>query len=192
MKNTKIIIAFILAIALFFLLTPFCYLDKECFFIGESILKSGNVSDSLGLKPALYTRCPSSFEFLDTKNNGISCYFSFISNTNCVSSEEEGKKLLFYMINNSHIYLCEEDSIGRLLYSELRRVTSSNGESFINAVEVDNNEMLVNQSTKIILTNMTCCGKIIAARDCCLYIMILIVIALIINIISIISTKKCI
>lgn len=191
----RIIRVLILVVALFSTRVIFRHLDKDSSYIGCSIMEKNNEISSLGIKMALYTRCPSSIEFLDMrKGKGSGFYYSWIPNSRCIPQSEDEPRLLSYWVGDSCILLCENDSNGRICYRVLQRdkdsfyikdITSSDaGDMVIEGMTSRN-------SSPIIYTDVTKVENIIDARNCCRDIIILIILLLIIEISEAIIFYKC-
>ncbi len=181
----KIIRSLILVVSLFPAMVSLNYLDRECFFYGCSLFSGDNTLNQFGIKVSLYRRCPSSIEFLDIKNDTIGCYFSMISNPNCIPQPYKESILVYYIISEKRLFLCEKDSEGKICYKELKRNEES--KVYEEVVEEINIEGL---TPRIVFTDVMSINKIIDARDCCLDIVILIILLLTVEIVCIIFDIK--
>lgn len=176
--KVRIIRILIILIAILPSWTSFRYLDDECASFGRSILGREHTLNSMGVGVSLYTRCPSSIEFTDKKNNDICCYFSWLPNKKCIPQPPERNQLLFYIISETHLFLCEMDSSGEKHYKKIFRGRNSK----IQVEDVDRIN-IDRQNPKIVSFNLIDCGGKIDARDCCLHIVILLTLLLVIEII---------
>lgn len=190
--KARIIRTLILTIALLPTMSTFRYLDKECFYLGHSMLNKDNIIRPLGIKVLLHTSCPCAIELMDIRNNGNSCYFSWIPNLSCTPQPQEENRLLSYLAGDSNILLCEEDSKGAVCYKVLKR----GKDSFLHEEKVSNDEagkliteIMTSQNS---WTNVTNFDTTMGARDCCLHLIIILVLLLIIEISGIILTiRRC-
>ena len=162
----------ILGIALLFLLLElfygaFQYLDNECSFLGRSLLTDNNILASYGIKPDLYTRCHSSFSITDS--TGGSIYFSFIPNPYCLDPPVIDKAIAYYLISDSHLYICEQDNAGDPFFKELRRDIQ------LEEVDIDKDQIIIDKSSKLVKIDVSHCRDLIAARDSCLHSIIIII-----------------
>ena len=178
--KTKIIRTLIILIAILPSLASFRYLDHECVFLGRSILDKEHTLNSIGIGVSLYTGCPGSIEFTDKRNGDICCYFSWIPNIKCTPQPSKETRLLYYIICDTHLLLCENDSAGERHFKKLIRGSNS----MIQAEDIDGIN-LEGQNSKIVFADVADCEKKIDARDCCLHIVVLLVLLLVIEIVDI-------
>ena len=178
MKKTRIIRILILIITLLPTKVIFHYLDKECHFLGQSILDGCNVITPIGIKVSLNMGCPSTIEFIDVINDNISCYFSYIPNSNCIPPLQKENMLLSYCVGDSNILLCKEDTTGKICYTVLKRGT----DSFFYEEKAcsDDEEKIITSPNE--WTNVTDISKTIDARDCCVHLIIMLIVLLIFDI----------
>ncbi len=161
---------------------PFYYLDKECSFLGCSISTKEEHLSNLGIKVSLYTGCPSYIEFIDLKNNNVSCFYSTLPNTRCIPQPKINRFLLYYALNDNCILLCEKDASGNVFYKKIIRYTS-NGSAIVQNVSADDLKEIEYHNTKFVYTDTSKCEKIIESRNRCLLCIVLLVILLLVNII---------
>lgn len=167
-KGNLIIVLFIL---LFFLVEPFMYLDKECSFLGRSLLVDNKILASYGIKPSLYIRCNSFFQI--KYSNGV--YYSDIPHPECIGSPVVfDKTIVSYIISDSHIYICERDESGDLFFKELKRI-QENYVTQIEEIDIDKDQIIIDASSKLVKIDVSYCGKLIAARDFCFYSIIIVI-----------------
>lgn len=181
MKTTIIRIVLLLLMA-FIISGPFYYLDKECSFFGCSLLTKEKHLSELGIKVFLYTRCPNFIEFIDLKNNNVSCYYSMISNTRCIPYPKNAEGfLIFYALNDGCIFLCEKDAMGNVFYKKIIRCNPNGG---IAVLEVDESDLkkIVDSNTKVVYLDTSKFEKLIESRNQCLLCIILLFVLLLVNI----------
>lgn len=178
MKKTRIIRILILIITLPSTKVIFHYLDKECHFLGQSIIDGCNVITPIGIKVSLYMGCPSTIEFIDALNNNISCDFSYISNPNCTPHLQKENMLLSYWVGDSNILLCKKDTIGKICYTVLKR----GPDSFFHEEIASSDDIEKTITSPNEWTNVTDISKTTDARNCCVHLIIMLIALLIFDI----------